>query len=69
MITFESLVEEIKKLSLEEKQEVKFLTEKFLIEERRNEIYKNYEESIKELDENSLEFSSDIDRLKEILYD
>ena len=61
------LVEEVKKLSVEEKEELKFLIEKYLIEERREEILKNYQESKKEIEEEQLEFSSDIKRLKEML--
>ncbi|CAG0939807.1 hypothetical protein BROC_00802 [Candidatus Brocadiaceae bacterium] len=61
------LVEEVKKLSVEEKEELKFLIEKYLIEERREEIFKNYQESKKEIKEEQLEFSSDIKRLKEML--
>ena len=37
-LTFDNLVEEIKSLSTEEKEELEFLLEKFLIEERREEI-------------------------------
>ena len=61
------LVEEVKKLSVEEKEELKFLLERYLIEERRGEIFKNYQESKKEIKEAPLEFSSDIKRLKEML--
>jgi hypothetical protein len=65
--TFGGIVEEIKKLSFTEKEEIKFLIEKFLIEERREAIYKNYQESLIEIEENKLDFSDDIDILKEML--
>ncbi len=37
------LVEEVKKLSVEEKEELKSLIERYLIDERREEIFKNYQ--------------------------
>jgi len=46
---YNTLVEEVKKLSVEEKEELKFLIEKYLVEERREEIFKNYQESKKEI--------------------
>ena len=61
------LVEEVKRLSTEEKEELKLLIEKYLIEEQREEIFKNYRESKKEIEEGRLEFSNDIQRLKEML--
>ena len=64
---YNTLVEEVKKLSVEEKEELKFLIEKYLVEERREEIFKNYQESKKEIEEEQLEFSGDIKRLKETL--
>jgi hypothetical protein len=64
---YNTLVEEVKKLSAEEKEELKFLIEKYLVEERREEIFKNYQESKKEIEEKQLEFSGDIKRLKEML--
>lgn len=39
---FATVVEEVKKMSYEDKQELKFLIERYLIEERREEIYQNY---------------------------
>lgn len=64
---YSTLIEEVKRLSTEEKEELKFLIEKYLIEERREDIFKNYQESKKEIEEGRLEFSNDIERLKEIL--
>jgi len=64
---FANVIEEVQKLSSEDKGELKFLLERYLIEERRKGIYQNYNESLKELHENKLEFSSDINnKLKEI---
>ncbi len=63
-LKFDSLVDEVKKLSTEEKEELEFLVERFLVEERREEIYQNYQKSLQEQREGKLEFSSDIDRLR-----
>lgn len=57
---FGSLVEEVKKLSIGEKEELKFLIEKFLAEEARGKIYKNYKRSLRELQKGELEFTSDM---------
>ena len=65
--TYNILIEEVKKLTREEKEELKFLVEKYLIEERRHDIFKNYQESKKEVKEKRLEFSNDIAKLKEML--
>lgn len=66
-LRFDSLVDEVKKLSTEEKEELEFLVERFLVEERREEIYKNYQQSLQELGEGKLEFSIDIGRLRNTL--
>ncbi len=63
-LRFDNLVDEVKKLSVEEKEELEFLVERFLVEERREDIYKNYRKSLQELGEGKLEFSSDLNRLK-----
>ncbi|OHB69794.1 MAG: hypothetical protein A2W17_05995 [Planctomycetes bacterium RBG_16_41_13] len=65
--TYNILIEEVKKLTREEKEELKFLVEKYLIEERRLEIFNNYQESKKEVKEKRLEFSNDLTNLKEML--
>ena len=64
---FATVVEEIKKMSYEDKEELKFLIERYLIEERREEIYQNYHESLKELRGKKIKFSSDINQLKELI--
>jgi hypothetical protein len=58
--TFAEIVEEVKHLSVEEKKELQELIEKYLIEERRKEIYQNYQESLDELHENKVILSSDV---------
>jgi hypothetical protein len=66
-IKFGTLVEEVKKLSLDEKEELNFLLEKYLIEARREEIKRNYKRSLKRLKAGKIEFTSDINKLKGML--
>lgn len=65
--SFADLVEEVKTLSVQEKEELQQLIEKYLIEERRDEMLDNYVHSLTELNEGKLEFSNDTDTLKEML--
>ena len=65
---FAELVEEVKTLSIQEKQELHQLIEKYLIEARRDEIYDSYAFSVSELDQGKLEFSSDTDELRGMLF-
>jgi hypothetical protein len=48
---FSSVIEEVKKLSVEEKEELRFLLDRYLIEERRSEIHQDYKASQKEFQE------------------
>jgi hypothetical protein len=64
---FAEIVEEVKTLSMQEKQELHQLIEKYLIEERREEIHQNYAYSLSEMQDGKVEFSSDTDRLKGML--
>lgn len=64
-MSFSDVVERIKNLSLEEKQEIQALLSQYLREERRQEIYKNYQKSISEEQKGELNFSSNIDELKQ----
>lgn len=65
--SFTNVVEEVKKMPYEDKEELKFLIEKYLVEERREEILQNYEESLKELRAKKIKFSSDFNQLKELI--
>ncbi|MDQ3252324.1 MAG: hypothetical protein M3R15_00205 [Acidobacteriota bacterium] len=67
--SFAEVVEEVKNLSTEEKLELQTLIEKYLAEERRQEIYENYQASLNELKEGKLVFSSDANMLKGMLSD
>ena len=51
---FAELVEEVKALSVQEKQELQGLIENYLIEERREEIYENYLQSQAELNKGEI---------------
>ncbi len=64
---FSDLVEEIKLLDKEEKEELKNLLEKYIIEERREKILENYKDSLKEVEKGELKFSKDISSLKKEL--
>ncbi len=67
--SFAEVVEEVKNLSTEEKLELQTLIERYLAEERRQEIYENYQASLNELNEGKLVFSSDANMLKGMLND
>jgi len=64
---FENIIEEVKLLPVDMKQHLKQLLEKYLIEERRTEIHKNYKKSQKEYKSGKLQFSGDIKELKRML--
>ena len=64
---FADIVEDVKALSVPEKQELRQLIEKYLIEARREEIHDAYASSVTEL-EGKLQFSNDTDELKGMLF-
>jgi hypothetical protein len=64
---FGSLGDDVRRLSTEEKEELKFLLEKYLVEERRQEIHENYQQSLKELRAGKLRFTHDMNKLKKSL--
>lgn len=66
---FADVVEEIKQLSLGEKEELKDLLDNYLVDERREEILEHYQESQQEFADGKLKFSSDLNELKEVLND
>jgi len=63
-MTYNFLIDEIKKLPLDEKEDLKNLLDKYLIEEKRNNIYENFKESLSEVKEGRIKFSNNIDELK-----
>lgn len=68
-MTFSDVVEAVKNLSGEEKEELKYLVEQYLREEKREEIYQNYLSSKQKEKEGTLNFSDDIDELIDSLED
>lgn len=66
-MTFSDVVEAIKQLSIEEKQEIQLLLQQYLREERREEIYENYKSAQAEQQGGKLIFSSNISELKQLV--
>jgi hypothetical protein len=66
-MNFENIIEEVKLLPFEMKQQLKQLLEKYLIEERCAEIHKNYKKSQKEYKAGKFQLSGDIQELKRML--
>ena len=68
-MSFSDLVETIKSLSIEEKQDLQFLLKQYLREERREEIYNNFTIGKTEEQNSELKFSSNINELKQLIED
>lgn len=66
-MSFSDVVEAIKSLSVEEKQEIQLLLKQYLREERRAEIYENFKIAQAEEQSRDLKFSSNIIELKQLL--
>jgi len=66
-MSFSDVFETIKSLSFTEKQELQTLLAQYLREEKREETYKNYQESLDEEKKDSLDFSADINELKQLI--
>lgn len=64
---FHALVEEVRQLSLPEKEEMRSLLDRIVAEERRAEIASRYKESLEELRNDDLEFSDDPARLRDLM--
>ena len=69
MKTFATIIEEIKRLSYEEKEELYHITKQQLIEEERNRMHREHQETLDELKEDKLDFSNNTDYLKDQLKD
>lgn len=65
--TFADIVEDVKQLSPEEKEELQELLKKYLIEERRHEILQNAEAGLKEYQDGKLQSFSNVDELMDSL--
>ncbi|MBD1822136.1 hypothetical protein H6F51_06465 [Cyanobacteria bacterium FACHB-DQ100] len=66
-MSLNDVVETIKTLSFEEKQEIQALLAQYLREERREKIYANYQQSRLEEQRSELKFSSNLNELKQLL--
>lgn len=66
-MSFTEVVNEVQKLSVSELEELRILLEKYLIEERRKEIYKHGEESRASVHERLGTFTDDIGELKRMM--
>jgi hypothetical protein len=62
-MSFTSVVEDIQELPRVDKLKVRYLLDKYLLEEKREKIYKKYQKSLKRAKEGKLTFSSNIDEL------
>lgn len=65
-MSFSDVVEAIKSLSTEKKQEIQLLLRQYLREERRGEIYENFQTARVEEHNGELKFSSNINRLRQL---
>ncbi len=63
-MTFSDLVETVKDLSIDEKEELQMLLKQYLREERREEIYENFSLARKEEQQGGLKYSANINELK-----
>ena len=66
-MSFSDVVEAIRSLSLEERQEIQNLLTQYLREERRDELYQSYQRSLLEEQGDELKFSSNINELKQLI--
>ena len=64
---FSDVVEAIKSLSSEEKLEIQLLLQQYLREERREEIYQNFQVAQVEQQNSELKFSSNMDELRQLI--
>ncbi len=65
--SFNEIVEEILNLPIDEKEEIKNIIDRSLIEDARDDIYKNYKNSKKEEKNGKFSFSADLNTLKQQL--
>ena len=63
-MTFSDVIETIKNLSTDEKQELQLLLKQYLREERREEMYQNFKSAQVEQQKGELEFSANINELR-----
>lgn len=66
-MTFSDVVETIKSLSTDEKQELQLLLKQYIREERREEMYENFKSAQLEQQKGELKFSANINELKQLI--
>jgi hypothetical protein len=66
-MSFSDVVEAVKELTAEEKQSLQLLLKQYLREERREDIYQNFQAAQLEQKNGELKFSSDLNELKQLL--
>ena len=66
-MSYAELIEEIQALPIDDKIDLKNLIEKYLIDERRNEILKNHLDAVRMVKNGDLKFTSDTDELMKTL--
>ncbi len=66
-MSFSDVVEAVKGLSIEEKQELQLLLQQYLREERRQQIYEKFKTAQLEEYKGELKFSSNINELKRLI--
>lgn len=66
-MTFSDVVEAVKSLSTDEKQEIQLLLKQYIREERRQQIYKNFQLAQVEQQKGELKFSASINELKQLI--
>lgn len=64
---FHALVEEVRHLSLSEKEEMRSLLDRLVAKERRAEIAARHQEGLEELRNGGLELSDDPTRLRDLM--
>ena len=67
MMTFNDLVEGIKGLSTDKKEEIQSLLQQYLREERRDKIYANFQAAQMEQQQGKLKFYNQINELRQLI--
>ncbi len=66
-MTFSDVVEAIKQFSADEKHEIQQLVQQYLREERREEIYENFQSAQIEQQNGELKFSANLSELRQAI--
>jgi len=67
VLTFKDVVDIINNLQIEEKEEIRLILDKSIVEQRRDKIHQNFLKSKKEFKSGRMKFSNDINELKTML--